>query len=153
MSLRDRLASDLKSAMKARDSKRLSTLRLISAAIKDRDIAARSAGDENLVPESEIRAILARMLKQRTESARTYEEAGRLELAQEERDEIEVIESYLPKQMDQDTIARAIDTEIAALGASSIRDMGRVMAAMKEKYAGQMDFAQVGPMVKARLSV
>ncbi len=153
MPLRDRLASDLKAAMKAKDSKRLSTLRLISASIKDRDIAARSDGDENLVPESEIMAILARMIKQRTESARAYEEAGRLELAQEERDEITVIESYLPRQMDQDAIARAIDTEIAALGASSIRDMGRVMAAMKAKYTGQMDFAQVGPQVKARLSV
>ena len=153
MPLRDRLASDLKAAMKAKDSKRLSTLRLISASIKDRDIAARSDGDENLVPESEIMAILARMIKQRTESARAYEEAGRLELAQEERDEIAVIESYLPRQMDQDAIARAIDTEIAALGASSIRDMGRVMAAMKAKYTGQMDFAQVGPQVKARLSV
>ena len=153
MPLRDRLASDLKAAMKAKDSKRLSTLRLISASIKDRDIAARSDGDENLVPESEIMAILARMIKQRTESARAYEEAGRLELAQEERDEIAVIESYLPRQMDQDAIARAIDTEIATLGASSIRDMGRVMAAMKAKYTGQMDFAQVGPQVKARLSV
>ena len=152
MSLRDRLASDLKSAMKARDSKRLSTLRLISAAIKDRDIAARSAGDENLVPESEIRAILARMLKQRTESARTYEEAGRLELAQEERDEIEVIESYLPKQMDQDTIARAIDTEIAALGASSIRDMGRVMELLKSRAAGRADMSALSAQVKARLS-
>ena len=153
MSLRDRIVTDLKAAMKAKDTQRLSTLRLISASIKDRDIAARSDGDEHQVPEAEIMAILARMIKQRNESARTYEEAGRLELAQEERDEIAVIESYLPKQMDAAAITRAIDAEIAALGASSIRDMGRVMAALKAKYTGQMDFAQVGPQVKARLSV
>ncbi|MCC5984691.1 MAG: GatB/YqeY domain-containing protein [Rhodobacteraceae bacterium] len=151
MSLRTRISTDMKSAMKARDSQQLSTLRLISAAIKDRDIAARSAGDDAAVPDSEILAILARMIKQRAESARTYEEAGRLELAQEERDEIAVIERYLPRQLDAEAMAQAIDAEIAALGAGSIRDMGRVMAALKAKYAGQMDFSAAGPLVRARL--
>ncbi len=152
MSLRTRITDDMKSAMKAKDSKRLSTLRLVSAAIKDRDIAARTSTDDQGVSDSDILAILARMIKQRNESARTYEEAGRLELAQEERDEITVIEGYLPKQMDDAAITRAIDDEVAALGAGSIRDMGRVMAALKTRYTGQMDFASVGPRVKARLS-
>ncbi len=152
MSLRTRITDDMKTAMKAKDSKRLSTLRLVSAAIKDRDIAARTSTDDQGVSDSDILAILARMIKQRNESARTYEEAGRLELAQEERDEITVIEGYLPKQMDDAAITRAIDDEVAALGAGSIRDMGRVMAALKTRYTGQMDFASVGPRVKARLS-
>ena len=152
MSLRTRISDDLKAAMKAKDGRRLSALRLISAAIKDRDIAARSGGDDQTVPDSEILSILARMIRQRHESARTYEEAGRLELAQEERDEIAVIEAYLPRQMDEAAIARAIEAEMETLGAGSIRDMGRVMAALKARYTGQMDFSVVGPKVKARLS-
>ncbi len=151
MSLRTRISTDMKAAMKAKDGPRLSTLRLISAAIKDRDIAARSEGDDAAVSDAEIQTILAKMIKQRAESARTYEEAGRLELAQEERDEIALIERYLPKQLDAEVTAQAIDAEIAALGAESIRDMGRVMAGLKAKYAGQMDFSQVGPQVRARL--
>ena len=151
MSLRTRISTDMKAAMKAKDGPRLSTLRLISAAIKDRDIAARTEGDDAAVSDAEILTILAKMIKQRAESARTYEEAGRLELAQEERDEITLIERYLPKQLDSEATAQAIDSEIAAQGAGSIRDMGRVMAGLKAKYAGQMDFSKVGPKVRARL--
>lgn len=152
MPLRDRIASELKTAMKARDGARLSTLRLVMAAIKDRDIAARTGdGDDAGVSDDEVLSLLTRMVKQRAESARTYEEAGRLELAAEERAEIEVIEQFLPRQMDEAEITAAIDAEISELGAGSIRDMGRVMGALKAKYAGRMDFGRVGPMVKARL--
>ena len=152
MSLRDRIVTDLKAAMKAKDTQRLSTLRLISASIKDRDIAARTGdGDDAGVSDDEVLSLLTRMVKQRAESARTYEEAGRLELAAEERAEIDVIEQFLPRQMDEAEITAAIDAEISDLGAGSIRDMGRVMGALKAKYAGRMDFGRVGPMVKARL--
>ena len=151
MSLRDRISTELKSAMKARDGARLSTLRLISAAIKDRDIAARSDGEDDGVSEDEVLSLLIKMVKQRNESARTYEEAGRLELAAGERAEVEVIETFLPRQLDDAEIDAAIDAEIKALGASSMRDMGRVIGALKAKYAGRMDFGKVGPRVKARL--
>lgn len=150
-SLRARISAELKSAMKARDSTRLSALRLINAAIKDREIAARGDGADEGMSEDAVLAILTRMVKQRNESARAYEEAGRLELAEKERAEIGVIEDFLPRQLDPAEITAAIDAEIAALGASSIRDMGRVMGALKSKYAGRMDFGTVGPQVKARL--
>lgn len=152
MSLRERINADLKEAMKAKDALRLSTLRLINAAIKDRDIALRGEGEERELNDSEIMAILTRMVKQRQDSARAYEEGGRLELVERELAEIAVIEGYLPRQLDEAEIAAAIEAEMKALGAASIRDMGRVMNALKTRYAGQMDFGAVGPMVKARLS-
>lgn len=152
MGLRDQINTALKEAMKSRDAARLSTLRLINAAIKDRDIALRSEGRDDGVTDTEIQAILARMVKQRLESARTYEEAARLELAEGERAEIGVIEEFLPRQLTTEEIARAIDTAINELGASSIRDMGRVMAVLKERHNGQMDFGAAGGLVKARLS-
>lgn len=152
MSLREKISSDLIAAMKAKDSARLSTLRLISAAIKDRDIALRGEGGDTGVSDGDVLTILTRMVKQRQDSARAYEEGGRLELAEKERGEIGVIEDFLPRQMDEDEIAAALDAEIAALGATSIRDMGRVMAGLKAKYSGQMDFGSVGPMVKDRLA-
>ncbi|PKP74344.1 MAG: glutamyl-tRNA amidotransferase [Alphaproteobacteria bacterium HGW-Alphaproteobacteria-6] len=151
MDLRDRISAALKGAMKARDADRLSTLRLINAAIKDRDIALRGEGGETTVGEAEVLAILGRMVRQRQESARAYDEGGRLELAARERAEILVIEEFLPRQLDAGEIASAIEEAIAATGAASIRDMGRVMAALKAGYTGQMDFGAVGPMVKARL--
>ncbi|SDW10000.1 GatB/YqeY domain-containing protein [Roseicitreum antarcticum] len=151
MSLRQKISSDLIAAMKAKDSARLSTLRLISAAIKDRDIALRGEGNDTGVSEGDVLTILTRMVKQRQDSARAYEEGGRLELAEKERAEIGVIEDFLPRQMDEKEIAVALDAEITALGATSIRDMGRVMAGLKAKYSGQMDFGSVGPMVKDRL--
>ena len=152
MELQSRINAALKDAMRAKDQTRLSTLRLITAAIKDRDIALRGDGEERGVTEADVLQILGKMVKQRDESARTYEEAGRLELAEGERAEIEVIEAFLPRQLTEAERAAAVDRAIHDTGASSIRDMGRVMAALKAEYAGRMDFAAAGPMVKARLS-
>lgn len=151
MNLRDRFAAALKAAMKAQDAERLSTLRLINAAIKDRDIALRGEGQEGGVGDAEILAILGRMVRQRHDSARAYEEGGRLDLAERERAEVGVIEEFLPRPLGEAEVAAAIAAAIAETGATSIRDMGRVMAALKSRHAGQMDFAAVGPQVKARL--
>ncbi len=153
MDLRARIAADMKDAMKSKEAARLSTLRLINAAIKDREIAARgSAGEGAGLSEADLLAILGKMIKQRQDSARAYEEGGRLELAEKELAEIKVIETYLPKQLSPDEVGAAIDAAMADLGATSIRDMGRVMAALKTRYAGQMDFGAVGPLVKDKLS-
>ena len=153
MDVRQRLSAALKDAMKAKEADRLSTLRLINAAIKDRDIALRGTGAEDgaVVGEDDVLAILGRMVKQRQESARAYEEGGRLELAEKEMAEIKVIGEFLPRQLDEGETGAAVDAAIDETGATGIRDMGRVMAALKEKYTGQMDFARVGPMVKDRL--
>lgn len=154
MDLRGRIGEALKAAMKDRDAERLSTLRLINAAIKDRDIAKRSEGGDGAdtgVGDGDILQILGKMVKQRLDSAQAYEEGGRLELAEKEREEITVIEEFLPRQLDDDEIAAAVDAAVAETGASSIRDMGKVMGALKAKYTGQMDFGVVGPKVKARL--
>ncbi len=149
--MRERIKSSLKEAMKAKDAARLSTLRLISAAIKDKDIAARSEGQDGGVSDEVILSILAKMIKQRQESASTYEQAGRLELAEKERAEIPVIEEFLPRQLSDAEIDAAIATAIDEVGASTIRDMGRIMATLKGKYAGQMDFGKAGAKIKARL--
>lgn len=152
MTLRERVNDAVKQAMRDKAATRLSTLRLINAAIKDRDIAARSEGVENGVPDSEVLAILGKMARQRQESAKTYEEAGRLDLAERELAEIPVIEEFLPRQLDEDEINAAIDAAVSKLGAESIRDMGKVMGELKAEYTGQMDFGKVGAMVKAKLS-
>lgn len=152
MSLRDRLQSSLKEAMKAKEADRLSTLRLINAAIKDREIAVRGDGTDHEVGEADILAILGKMVKQRQESARAYEEGGRLELAEKELAEIKVIEEFLPRQLDSSEVQDAISAAIAESGATSIRDMGKVIAVLKAKYTGQMDFGAVGPMVKDKLA-
>ena len=149
--MRERITNELKDAMRAKDAPRLSTIRLIQAAIKDRDIAARTDGVDQGVPDDEILAILAKMIKQRHESAKTYEEAGRLELAEKERAEILVIEEFLPRQLADDEVEAAVREVVAKTGALSIRDMGRVMAALKERYAGQMDFGKAGSAVKRLL--
>jgi uncharacterized protein YqeY len=152
MDMRTRLGTALKDAMKSKEADRLSTLRLINAAIKDKDISLRGTdAEEGGVSEGDILAIMGRMVKQRHESARAYEEGGRLELAAKELAEIKVIEEFLPKQLDEDETAAAVDAAIAEVEAASIRDMGRVMASLKEKYTGQMDFGKVGPLVKDRL--
>ena len=151
MSLRDQLQTALKEAMKAKQAARLSTLRLINAAIKDRDIANRGEGGEGMISDSDILAVLGRMVKQRQESARVYEEGGRLELAEKELAEVTVIEEYLPRQLDATEVEAAIAAAVAEAGATSIRDMGKVMAVLKGKYTGQMDFGAVGPMVKGKL--
>ena len=137
--------------MKAKDSARLSTLRLIGAAIKDREIAARVGDGDGTLSEADLIAILSKMVKQRQESAKAYEEGGRLELAEKEEAEIGIIQEFLPRQLSGAETDAAIDAAIAALGATGIRDMGRVMAELRDRHAGQMDFGAVGPMVKARL--
>jgi len=152
MSLRARILADIKTAMKAKEQLTLSTLRLINAAIKDRDIAIRGDGEDRELTDAEITAILSRMVKQRQESARAYEEGGRLELVEREMAEIGVIEGYLPRQLSEAEAEAAIDATVAELEASSIRDMGRVMNALKANYTGQMDFGAVGPKVKTRLT-
>lgn len=151
MQMRERLAAALKDAMKAKDADRLSTLRLINAAIKDREIALRATPDAPGVSDADILAILGKMVKQRQESARAYEEGGRLELAEKELAEVKVIEEFLPRQLTPEEVSAAVDAAVTALGATSIRDMGRVMGELKAKYPGQMDFGAVGPMVKAKL--
>ena len=152
MSLRNEINSAMKEAMKEKAQLRLSTLRLINAAIKDRDIAARAEGVEEGVDDSEILAILGKMTRQRQESAKTYEEAGRLDLSERELSEIQVIEYFLPRQLNGDEIEIEVTKVIDEQGASSIRDMGRVMACLKERFTGQMDFGSVGPIVKTKLS-
>ena len=152
MEMRARVSEALKSAMKAKDQRRLSALRLINAAIKDRDIAKRGDGSDEGVSDADILGILGKMVKQRQDSVRAYEEGGRLELAEREREEIEVIEEFLPKQLGENEIAEAIDKAVKATGAESIRDMGKVMGALKSQYTGRMDFGLVGPMVKDRLA-
>lgn len=151
MTLRDRLQTALKDAMRAREADRLSTLRLINAAIKDREIANRGDGTGAEVGDPDVLAILGRLVKQRQESARAFEEGGRMELAEKELAEVSVIEEFLPRQLDAAEVDAAILAAIAETGAASIRDMGRVIAVLKGKYTGQMDFGAVGPMVKARL--
>ncbi|MEX0349992.1 MAG: GatB/YqeY domain-containing protein [Paracoccaceae bacterium] len=153
MDLRSRVNAALKQAMKDKDSERVSTLRLINAAIKDKDIAARGSGAEEATgcDEKDVLAILGKMTKQRQESARAYEEGGRLDLAERETREVEIIAEFLPKQLDEDEVANAIQTAITATGAGSIRDMGKVMGELKSRYTGRMDFGKVGPMVKDHL--
>ena len=151
MELRARVNTALKEAMKAKDATRLSTLRLINAAIKDRDLDARGEGTDEGVGDDVVLAILGKMVKQRQESAKIYEEGGRLELAEKELLEIKVIEDFLPRQLSNDEAATAINAAIAEVGAESIRDMGKVMGILKGKYTGQMDFGKTGPMVKDKL--
>ncbi len=146
--LRERFASDLKEALKAREAQRISTLRLISAAVKDRDIAARTGDNAEGVPDAEILTILAKMIKQRQDSAKAYEEGGRPELAAQELAEIEIIRGYLPRQMSDAEVEKAVAAAISDTGASSIRDMGKVMAHLKARHTGKMDFAIAGAAVK-----
>jgi uncharacterized protein len=150
--LRQRFTDELKTAMKARDARSVSTLRLILAGLKDRDIAARAKGNMSGVGDDEIADLLNRMVRQRRESIALYEQGGRPELADQERAEIAVIERYMPRRMDEAALAEAVGVTIAALGATSVKDMGRVMAALKERYAGQIDFAAASALVKASLA-
>ena len=152
MALREQLNDSMKEAMKAKDSKRLATVRLILAALKDRDIAARTESSRDLLGDDEILGLMAKMIKQREESATAYDAGKRPELAAGEREEIAIIRSFMPAQMDEAGVKAAAATVIAELGASSIKDMGKVMAAMKERYAGQMDFARASALVKDVLS-
>lgn len=150
--LRTRLSDALKTSMKGRDTKSTAALRLILAALKDRDIAARAKGNRDGISNDEVLGMLGSMIKQRRESIALYEKGGRMELAQQEAEEIAVIEEFLPEQMDADEMTAAIDSVIADLEAKSLKDMGRVMAALKENYAGKMDFSSASARVKERLS-
>ncbi len=148
--MRDTLAKALNDAVKSQNKRRVCTLRLINAAIKDRDIANRGSGKDP-VSEDEIRQILSKMVKQREESARLYEEGSRLDLAEQEREEIEIIRSFLPKQLDEAKVKNACEQVINEIGADGLRDMGKCMSALKERFAGQMDFAKASGIVKTML--
>lgn len=151
MDLKERIGEATKQAMRAKDQLRLSTLRLIGAAIKDREIALRAEDGAPHLSDADISALLSRMVKQRQESARAYEEGGRLELAQRETDEIAIVQEFLPRQLTEAEVAAAVEAIVAELGATSVRDTGRVMAALRERFAGQMDFGAAGARVKALL--
>ena len=149
MSLRERFTAELKTAMLAGDSARVSTLRMITAKLKDTDIAARPGPP---IDEAGIVAMLRGMAKSRAESVAMYRQGGREELAAKEEAEIAVVESFLPQQMDDAAMAAAVDAAVAETGATSVKEMGKVMAVLKGKYTGQMDFGAVGPMIKSRLA-
>jgi uncharacterized protein YqeY len=148
--LRDEINNALKEAMKARDERRVSTLRLVNSALKNADIEARGQ-NKGPLGDDELLALLAKMIKQRQESIDLYEKGGRAELAQQERDEIAIIAAYLPKQMSDAEVRTAITQAIADTNASSMKDMGKVIVALKARYAGQMDFGKVSPLVKELL--
>ena len=152
MGLRERFTESLKEAMKAKDAKRLSTLRLMLAAVKERDIAARTETSREGVSDDEILQLLTKMIKQREESAATYESGGRPELAAGERAEIEIIREYMPRQLSPDETRAAVTNVVQEIGATSIKDMGKVMAVLKERFTGQMDFGKAGAHVKELLS-
>jgi len=149
--LRDQLRESLKQAMKAKDQRAVSTLRLILAALKDHDIAARGRGVTDGVGEPEIIEMMQKMVRQRHESIELYERGGRPELARQEAEEIAIIEGYLPRQLDEAEAGQAVDAVVAELGATTLKDMGRVMAALKERFGGRMDFAKAGARVKQKL--
>lgn len=152
MALRDRISTDLKNSLKAGDKRRTSTLRLVSAAIKDRDIAARAEDRCDGCEEQEIMTILTKLVKQREDSADTYEKAGRLDLAEAEREEAEIVREFLPKPMDEGEIADAAAEVVTELAATGLKDMGRVMGELKSRYAGRMDFGKAGGRVKDLLT-
>lgn len=151
MEKREKFSAALKVAMKNKDQTAISTIRLILAALKDRDISARSHGKADGVDEAEILSMLASMIKQRQESAKIYCDAGREELAEREEAEIEVIQGFMPRQLDESEVGAAISTLIEELGASGIKDMGKVMAVLKTRYAGQIDMSKAGGLVKEKL--
>jgi uncharacterized protein len=152
MSLRTTINDSLKDAMKAGDKLRVSTLRLMNSAIKDKDINSRTEGHESaLTSDAGLIDLFAKMVKQRQESIAVYEQGGRPELAQQEREEIDIIQGFMPKQMSEDEAKAAVAAVVKAVGAASVKDMGKVMAELKSKYAGQMDMAKAGAIVKALL--
>ena len=149
--LRQQFNEALKTAMLAKDSRTVSTVRLIVAALKDRDIAARSRGVTDGIPDEEVLQMLQQMVKQRRESITLYEQGARLDLAQQENEEIEIISRFLPKQMSDAEIADAIKGVASEIEAKTLKDMGRVMAVLKERYAGTMDFTKASAIVKGQL--
>ncbi len=149
--LREELAAALALAMDAKDARAVSTIRLILAALKDRDIAARDKGNGQGIDEAELLQILRTMIAQRRESIEGHEKGCRMELVQQESDEIDIIKGFLPEEMSDDAAAKAIKGMIKELGASNLKDMGRTMAALRERYPGRMDFAKANSVVKSRL--
>jgi uncharacterized protein YqeY len=152
MGLRETLTDQMKTAMKAADKKRVATLRLVLAALKDRDIANRTEDSRDLLGDDEILSLMAKMIKQREESAETYDKGNRPELAAGEREEIVIIREFMPKQMDEAEAKAAAQKVITEVGAGSMKDMGKVMTVLKERFAGQMDFAKASGLVKGLLS-
>ncbi|MGA1831825.1 GatB/YqeY domain-containing protein [Rhizobium wenxiniae] len=149
--MREKLTETMKEAMKAKDSRRLSTVRLIQSAVKDRDIANRGVG-KDAATDDEILQILQKMVKQREESAKIYEDAGRAELATQEREEVDVLKTFMPEQLSDDKVDEIVAAVVAEIGAAGMKDMGKVMAILRERYAGQMDFAKASGVIKAKLS-
>ena len=148
--LRDDINNALKDAMKARDERRVSTLRLVNSTLKNADIEARGQGKPPL-GDDEVLSVLQKMIKQRQESITLYEQGGRNELAQQERDEITIISGYLPQQLSDDELRAAIAQSITETGAASMKDMGKVIGALKARYTGRMDFGKASPLVKQML--
>jgi uncharacterized protein len=152
MGLREQLNEDMKLAMKSGDKRRLGTIRLMTAAIKDKDINSRTEGhDSDKLPDSALLDLFAKMVKQRQDSITAYEQGNRPELAQQEREEMEIIQTYMPKQLSDDETKAAIAGIIAAVGATSVKDMGKVMAELKTKFSGQIDMGKAGGVVKSLL--
>ena len=149
--LREKLNNDVKEAMKSRDQERLTTLRLVVAAIKDREISERVQGVSEALTDKDIVQIITKMVKQRDESARAYDEGGRADLRDRERREITILQDYLPKQMSEEEVRVAIQTTMAEMGDLTIKDLGKIMAVLKEKYSGEMDFGLANKIVKERL--
>ena len=150
--LRERLSDRLRLAMKGREKRAVSTLRLILTAIKDRDIATRGNSDADGISDQEILKVLQTMVRQRNESIVFYEQGGRPELAKQETEEIGIIETFLPERLDEAATEEAIRSVVGEIGASSIKDMGRTMAILRERYAGQIDFAKASAVVKVELN-
>lgn len=149
--LRDSISESTKDAMRSKDSLRVSTLRLVSAAIKDRDIAARSEDRVEGIDEPEILSLLAKMVKQREESAKTYEDNGRPELAERERSEIEIVREFMPKELSEDEMKTAIASIVEETGATCLKDMGKIMGRLKTEFAGRLDMGKAGAIVKGHL--
>ena len=147
--LRDKIDQALKEAMLAKEKRRMGTLRLVNAAIKDRRIQNRSAGKGDTVDDAEVMEILAKMIKQRRDSIKMYEDGGRCELAEQEREEIAVVEEFLPAQLGEDDMRVAVEKVIEEIGAAGLKDMGRTMGTLKDQYAGQMDFGKASAMVSS----
>jgi uncharacterized protein len=151
MALRDEINGSLKEAMKSGDKLKVSALRLMNAAIKERDIQNRTAGPDAGVSDQQILEVFAKMVKQRQESLATYEQAGREDLARQERGEIEIIQSFMPKQLSEEEMKAEAAKAVRETGAQGMKDMGKVMAALKERFAGRMDFGKAGAIVKSLL--
>lgn len=150
--IRDKLAVELKDSLKEKNALKSSTLRLIIAALKDRDIAARSSGNQDGIPDQEILKMLQTMIKQRRESVKLYEQGARVDLADREKKEIEIIQEFLPEQINDDKMEEIVAKTISEIEATGLKDMGNVMAHLREEFAGQMDFGKASQIVKKHLS-